>query len=581
MPLIPAYANTDLVSIEIRIDGTVIDPNIGIIRIDVEHGMNSIPKAYLLIQDGDVATQDFAQSNSDDFIPGKVIDIQAGYNNTVASIFQGVIIKQRVKAQKRGGTSLQIECRDLVYKMTLDRKSTYFKDVSNEDIFQALVGQYSGLSFQNHSLGLPTTFPEVTQYQMTDWDFFMMRLEHAGMYAIIENGKINTHSLPAAYIPSLKVEMGVNLFSFDIEMDSRNQFEAIKAKSWNPSNLSILEAEATSISTPSQGNLTAKKLAAVAAQEKNLVHGGALSQDALDAWVEAQTVKAEMSKLKGTLVFQGNGEVLPGNCIEVAGISDRYNGTAFVSGVQHSIGQGDWETTAEIGFSPKWHYEIFEPNAIPGSGISTAISGLQIGIITQLEGDPDGNERLLVRLPIINDSDEGNWMRWASLDAGAERGMIFRPEIGDEVVVGFLNDDPNQGVILGSLHSSGNAAPIIASDDNHEKGYVSRSQLKVLFDDDKKIVTLSTPNGNECVLSDDEGSISLQDENGNSITLNRDGIEIKSAGEISIKAGRDLLVEGVNVQQKASASFKAEGGAGAELSTSAILTLKGSLVKIN
>ena len=47
----------------------------------------------------------------------------------------------------------------------------------------------------------------------------------------------------------------------------------------------------------------------------------------------------------------------------------------------------------------------------------------------------------------------------ATLDAGKERGTFFRPEIGDEVVVGFLNDDPRHPVILGMCHSSAKPAP--------------------------------------------------------------------------------------------------------------------------
>ena len=45
----------------------------------------------------------------------------------------------------------------------------------------------------------------------------------------------------------------------------------------------------------------------------------------------------------------------------------------------------------------------------------------------------------------------------------------FRPEIEDEVIVGFINEDPNQAVSLGALHSSKNPAPIGIADDNHQK----------------------------------------------------------------------------------------------------------------
>ena len=74
--------------------------------------------------------------------------------------------------------------------------------------------------------------------------------------------------------------------------------------------------------------------------------------------------------------------------------------------------------------------------------------------------DPDGEHRVRVKLPLVNNADDGVWARVASLDAGNDRGFFFRPEIGDEVVVGFFDDDPRRPVMLGMLHSSAKAAPL-------------------------------------------------------------------------------------------------------------------------
>jgi D-lyxose ketol-isomerase len=51
------------------------------------------------------------------------------------------------------------------------------------------------------------------------------------------------------------------------------------------------------------------------------------------------------------------------------------------------------------------------------------------------------------------------------------------------------------------------------------------------------------------------------------------GIEIKSDGDISL--------DGMNITLKAGASLKLEGGAGLDLISDAITTIKGALVKIN
>ena len=211
-----------------------------------------------------------------------------------------------------------------------------------------------------------------------------------------------------------------------------------------------------------------------------------------------------------------------------------------------------------------------------------AVNGLQVGIVTQLEADPDGEDRILVRFPIVDNEGQGIWARVATLDAGENRGSFFRPEIDDEVIVGFINGNPKDAIVLGMMNSSAKPAPITASDDNHEKGFVTRSEMKVIFNDDDISMTLETPNGNKMVISDADGGIKLEDENGNFIEMNSEGITIESATAINYKSGTDTTIEsGTNLDIKAGTQLKAEGAAGAEVSTGAIAILKGSLVQIN
>jgi Rhs element Vgr protein len=258
----------------------------------------------------------------------------------------------------------------------------------------------------------------------------------------------------------------------------------------------------------------------------------------------------------------------------------RFNGRAWVSGVRHEFGGGTWTTELQFGGEPLWFLEQHPP-APPAAALIPPVSGLQVGVVTALAGDPDGEERIQVRMPLVGADEEGLWARLATLDAGNQRGAVFRPEIDDEVVLGFLHDDPRQAVVLGMLHSSAKPAPIAASDDNHQKGFVTRSGISVLFDDDKVSVTIQTPNGNTVTLSDDDGGIRLTDENSNRLVLDADGITIESAADITIKASGDVNIEGVNTHAKASAQFKAEGSAGAELSSSATAVLRGAMVQIN
>src|SRR4029453_7477869 len=241
----------------------------------------------------------------------------------------------------------------------------------------------------------------------------------------------------------------------------------------------------------------------------------------------------------------------------------------YVSGVRHSVANGNWETDVQFGLNPALFAETYDLRPLPAAGLRPTVSALQIGIVTALENDPDGEDRIKIRLPLVNPSEEGVWARVATLDAGKERGTYFRPEIGDEVIVGFLTDDPRYPVILGMCHSSATPAPEPAKDDNHHKGYVSREKLKLTFDDEKKIIGLETPAGNKLALSEDAKGITLQDQNGNKLTLDDRGIKIESVKDLVLKAGKDLKVmSGMNTEFKAQSGFKASAASNAEISSS-------------
>jgi uncharacterized protein involved in type VI secretion and phage assembly len=242
---------------------------------------------------------------------------------------------------------------------------------------------------------------------------------------------------------------------------------------------------------------------------------------------------------------------------------------------------GSWRTTIQFGLDPSWFVTTFDVQAPLAGALLPAIRGLQIGKVVALEGDPDGEHRIRARIPIIHGEDEGAWCRLATLDAGPERGTWFRPEIDDEVVIGFLDSDPRDGIILGQLHSSSHPPPEAASDANNVKGYQSRERMKLTFDDEQKVIQFQTPAGNEITLSEDESKVEIIDQNQNKLVMDADGILLESAKDLTLKAVGNLNIEGLNVDCKGSVGVSLGGSAGTELSLNGTANLKGPIVNIN
>lgn len=221
----------------------------------------------------------------------------------------------------------------------------------------------------------------------------------------------------------------------------------------------------------------------------------------------------------------------------------------------------------------------------------------QIGIVVQTHDDPEGLGRIKVELPYQQQGSEAVWVRMLAQYAGADRGIFFLPEVGDEVLVGFEGGNAEHPYVLGSLYNGKTTPPFNADEENTLKGIVTNSKLSVIFDDVKKIVTIETPGGNKFVLNDDERCILVNDLNGNEFTMGEEGIvfdsqkdiilraqgniNIDSSTNLAMKASADASLDGTNISQKANAQFTAEGNASAELKSSGQTTVKGSMVMIN
>jgi Rhs element Vgr protein len=580
---LPFTAATDLVTLTISVDGNELPGTVPILGVEVLSQANRIPYARLRVSDGNSATGDFPQSSGTLFVPGASLSISAGYHGKVEPIFSGVVLTQRVVV--RSGTSwFEVDARDAAFKMTLVRKNRYFEKQSDSDAVGTVLNDYSGDGVSAGTITFTSVVhTQLLQYQATDWDFMISRLEAAGQLCFVDAGTVSSSKPSLSGNPVAELSYGATLLELDAEIDARTQTGGVRALAWDPSGQSLLDVSAADPQWTGNGNLSADKLSGAAGRKEDLVwHGGALASDALQAIADGAMLRARLAASHGRVRFPGITAVKPGSVVTLSRLSDRFNGNVYVTGVRHEFGDGKWTTDAEFGLPRETQAEHVPMSHLPAAGLAPAVHGLQVGVVTELTGDPDNEHRIRVKVPLAGMDEEGVWARVATLDAGDQRGMVFRPEKKDEVVLGFFHGDPGQPVVLGMLHSSAKAPPITPTDDNDEKVYVSRSKVALRFDDKKKVAILETPGGNRLTLSDDDGGIKLEDQNGNSIVMNSDGIALTSDKKaVTIKAKSDLKAEAMNAEIKATSGATVKGSSQAEISSSGQLTVKGSMVMIN
>ncbi|HEX8146420.1 MAG TPA: phage baseplate assembly protein V [Pyrinomonadaceae bacterium] len=215
------------------------------------------------------------------------------------------------------------------------------------------------------------------------------------------------------------------------------------------------------------------------------------------------------------------------------------------------------------------------------------VYGVVVGVVTNNQ-DPEKMGRVKLQFPWLNQTDESNWARVATMMAGKDRGTWFLPEVGDEVLVAFEHGDVQFPYVIGSLWNGVDTPPRDNADGkNSERVIKSRSGHELIFGDEdgKEKVEIKTKAGHQILLDDASGSekITLTDKSGsNKIELDSAAGSVAVTGDmkLSIKAQQIEITADTTLTLKGQ-QVEISGDAGTTVKSSAMLTLKGSLVKIN
>ena len=264
--------------------------------------------------------------------------------------------------------------------------------------------------------------------------------------------------------------------------------------------------------------------------------------------------------------------------VQINNIGERFNGKYYVTSTTHTY-------TPSEGYATQFKVTGKRPSSLLSAigndrndgGVSSApmANNAVVGIVTDNK-DPDNLGRVKVKYPWLSNDHTSHWVRITSPMAGSERGLFILPEMDDEVLVVFEHGDFNHPFIIGSLWN-GKDKPVEGNDKAVAGGKVNRRTLKsrightLLLDDTdgKGGVTIITCAGHKVFLNDKDDEIIVVDKTGgNKITIKsgNNSVKVECMGDFSVDAKGKVSIKGM---------------AGVDVNTPAIMTLQGSLVKIN
>lgn len=579
------------VSVTIKINGEKVKNTYALPSVNVTHEVYEISYAEIVFTGDAMEAPEHPLTDSDDFDPGNEVEIIAGYGDeSETTIFKGVIVKHSVDIAS--AINVKILCKHKAVSTTLNKTDSEFPNQTDSAVISTILGRYQGLSATVDS----TAFVQenIFQKSATDWDFILYRAAFLGYIVTQDSDSIFIGKPKLTAEPVLRVSMGESIIAFNAELDAEQQAPSISASAWDIKNRILIKETATEPELNQQGSVTAKSLAGKLNQKAMaMVSLTPMPTEELAIWANGEMLRTRLNAIKGEVTFWGSGIVKTGDLIELAGVGKKFDGSAFVSSVNHIINSGEWHTKVKFGLAKKPINERVDSNAV---GQLPAVGGLHIATVQKIFEDPRSQYRILVNIPSNSETQTGFWARLSNLYATSGAGSFFFPEVGDEVIVGFLENDSRYPIILGSAYSNTLKPPIEPVDNNNYiKSIVTKAQLKLSFDDEKKIIKIETPGGNTISLSDDGKMIEIKDGNKNSVKLSESGIDLSSDKDINISganinltakqkiavsAKMDASVEGNNVNLTAKIGFAAKGTT-AEVAGTGQTTIKGGMVMIN
>ena len=434
--------------------------------------------------------------------------------------------------------------------------------IGDADIVKKIASA-SGLTASVDATSLMTVkYKYVMQYNQNDWDFLWARANMLG-YQVYVEGK-NLHFCPAGKSRSKKdpskLEFGGNLTRFEPRVVAMGQVTQSEAYGWDPKQKKNVSSS-TMISLSAGGTKALANTIPANAQVKQaysssakdyVIEPSATSTPQAKAYADAAFARASSSFMQAYgEIDEGDPFLVAGSTVTISGIGLRFSGKYYVTEAHHTYRHGAFRTTFSVSGSVPNTFRSYILGPEKEHQINR-IGGVVTGVVTS-NVDPEKLGRVQVKypwLPKMNSSELSScWARLAFVGGGANRGIVFLPEVNDEVLLAFENGDMSSPFVLGVLYNGKDKPPkgigeLIDSGTKkvNERVIVSRSGHKIILDDTqgKEKITIQDKTGKNKIEIDStknefkiisEGKLDLQSKG--DLTLTTDG-------KLTLKAKQDL-----------------------------------------
>ena len=388
----------------------------------------------------------------------------------------------------------------------------------------------------------------ICQYEESDFDF-IRRLAHQYQEWMYFDGTKLIFGKPRKLADPIRLEYGTTLSSLDIGLQTLARSEQVfsyhsgadrEMQRMTP-NLAYghdkLAGEAFRASLGMFSKPARQHALPRISNETELVNYMGRKQAAETAETHYITAESQVPTLRVGSVISLYSSFLE----RVGNLSEESLGNFIIIEITHEVSQGSY-------YKNRFKAIPATIKAMPSPKVRMPLAETQMATVLS-NADPQGKGRVRVRMNWQTDGMQTGWVRVMTPDGGSSsdvksnRGFVFIPEVGDQVLLGFRHGDPARPYVMGSLFNGTTGGGGLEG--NHMKSLTTRS-------------------GHTIKLNDSLSSlgITIKDIKGNSIHIDSvgDDIIINAKRNITINAGETFTVncKNANILAEESINMNAE-----------------------
>ena len=629
----PAQGTSTLpiVQCTVALDGAPLPPAMQgqLIRALIDNSLSVPDQCTLELRDHDHSLADDGR-----FSIGKTVSVTIDGTQD-GPIFDGEITSLEREYSHELPAVTIVRALDKGHRLHRGRKSKVFVQASPSDAVKTVCDAAGLTAGTVHAIDARQ--PYIAQVEQSDADFCAGLARTWGRLFFVSKGKYHLIAPPPPGQPitghaDIELDPGMNLRRLLYTMSSGSQVPSVEVRSWSVADKVAVVGTATtpaSMATPGVGS-TGGSIASAAFGPSRFVASGNRVESQAEATLLAQALLDQLSNafVEVDGLASGDPKLVAGSSIKLVHCSTKMDGSYFLTSTQHVYDAGGYETRfTAAGTRDRSLLAMVSGGDLDAGRLgepAATVPGALVGVVSNNDPSSDaqlkpaGVPMVKVKLPdFLNGSGdfESDWLRVCQPGMGADTGMLFLPEVNDEVLVIFERGDFRRGYVLGGVHNGkdkpwpgAELASVVENGKVNRRWLASKKGASLVFQDkagaesvrlashDDKL-SLELDVAGTTITVDAQGDVTIKAANNGKITLESEGdmslkgkkIDIEAtSGDVNVKglnvtveATADATVKGLNTTVTADAALKLSGNAPSELKSAAVLTIQGALVKIN